>query len=156
MCLRVVSRELPKKLIKPNGRITVYKVLDLTEAGNLHTPYQFYQVKVGKWFKAKGRTIFNQERVWVPTTWHWNGSVLTPGYYQYTSNYDLHGGAIHAYIKRPKLKHDFIVKCEALPKDFIAIGVNDIAFKKIYISKRAVKEAWEKYGKFYSHCRRPY
>lgn len=134
MCL--VVKDYKKPIPKKNGRVTVYKVLCIYNSINeLATPFRYEEVKPG-WLKAEGKLDTRCD------------------YSTYYKKH-IHGGAIHAYsdiAKARTVKNKYsadpriIVECEAFVKDFIANGCNrDVVYKKIFISKRAIKKALDEY-----------
>lgn len=132
MCL--VVKDYEKPIPKKNGRVTVYKVLANPSKNRLETPFQLTKVEPG-WLKAKSK---------LHTRCDWSTSYKK----------EIYGGAIHAYsnLKKAQLvgKRGFtkriVVECEAFVKDFIANGINkDVVYKKIFISKRAIKKALNEY-----------
>lgn len=127
MCLRVINRDpnnLRYKNGKPkfkNGKMTAYKVLQTDYAGGLRTPYRHTTVEPG-WLIAQGpcRGIYNIKK-----------------------------GAIHVYKDKKSVYTDNVttIPVTCLEEDFIASGIVDIAFKKIYISKRNYNKALKKVKK---------
>lgn len=117
MCLTVQNTILPK--IKKNGRITVYKMVDKRD-GKIVTPFQGRKVNSG-WLRA--------------------GNGRIPKNIRFDD--EIEAGAIHCLENKKEAKEraandgSFLLECEAYAKDFIARGqYNDLAFKKIYISKK--------------------
>ncbi len=124
MCLEIKSQVLPKSLIKKNGRVTVYKMLEYSSLyQKFVTPYRREPINGCGWFEARLDACLQAD-------------------IKHTQK--VNGGAIHGYFEDIIYMPNgcILIKCEAYPKDFIALGKHkDICFKKIFISKTAILNA---------------